>query len=539
MRPLNKFRGFMVLLMQPTFGPVTQARNGVRRCRQSSDVRRRIGVRVGSIATRTRELVLISFAQSAAATARLRGIGGVNKDHVDTRRFGFVDDIVLKLAKRPTVKPCADPLPCFDAVSDMGQIFETHHADAFLYSMVADTAADCVVDIAHASRLSTRGVLQSLFSRLAAVGLKSFAKCNMQIALMARLLTPKHQSGGRTRQPILSNVDAHNRVIRAFWSFGHVQSDIEIPHALATDQFGFLDSAHIQVGALVPSGQQSDDSAWSQCGQTQVVTPDAVGPLVVVHGAIGPEVDQRDITPKRLIGRANVAHGLTHHLRTQSETFSQVIVRPVMEVVLAKAAVVKCNASRFVAHARILTLHGLKALALPISDQQLVPSSDVFAALDVPLNRCSSNIARCTDKVRRRPQPITLNGVLESRKVREKAPCCSPFEDFNGISYGDGWRNRQKQVDVVGLNLFGDHGPRPVSADRIEQVIKRLRNVTGQYASAIFWAPNHMVRGLVNTIPVSKCSDHTHMVCGGDWKRNIGARFLPWLKSEVSARRVL
>ena len=83
--------------------------------------------------------------------------------------------------------------------------------------------------------------------------------------------------------------------------------------------------------------------------------------------------------------------------------------------------------------------------------------------------------------------------LLQFRMCDEKLSCRSPLQDSDHVCNGlRGWKT-EKQMDVVRLNLFGEHGIAALGADLREKRTQRLGDISRQYAFSILWAPHHIV----------------------------------------------
>lgn len=90
--------------------------------------------------------------------------------------------------------------------------------------------------------------------------------------------------------------------------------------------------------------------------------------------------------------------------------------------------------------------------------------------------------------------------LLQFRMCDEKLSCRSPLQDSDHVCNGlRGWKT-EKQMDVVRLNLFGEHGIAALGADLREKRAQRLGDISRQYASSILWAPHHMVSDLIHAV---------------------------------------
>ena len=83
----------------------------------------------------------------------------------------------------------------------------------------------------------------------------------------------------------------------------------------------------------------------------------------------------------------------------------------------------------------------------------LASSLDVFGALDVSPDGFGTHVAGRADIVRRRPKMPAPQGVPEQRIGGEKLARRGSLEDLYHLGDGDRRRERDEQMDVVGLGL--------------------------------------------------------------------------------------
>ncbi len=95
------------------------------------------------------------------------------------------------------------------------------------------------------------------------------------------------------------------------------------------------------------------------------------------------------------------------------------------------------------------------------------------------------------------PQPL-----LKCWKPLKQQASRNALEHLDGVGHGNGGRNAEKQMDVVRLNLLGDHRPISFRANRIQHRSHFLGHRSRQHVDPILRAPYHMVCGLVNTIAI-------------------------------------
>src|SRR5438270_628249 len=104
------------------------------------------------------------------------------------------------------------------------------------------------------------------------------------------------------------------------------------------------------------------------------------------------------------------------------------------------------------------------------------------------------------DVVRRRPQMPAPQPLLE--------PGAHPLEHLDRIGHRDGRGNADQQVDVIGLDLLGDHRPAAFATDRLKQRAHFSGDRARQHVTPVPRTPDHMVGRLVEAIPVGHQINH-------------------------------
>lgn len=92
---------------------------------------------------------------------------------------------------------------------------------------------------------------------------------------------------------------------------------------------------------------------------------------------------------------------------------------------------------------------------------------------------------------------------FEIRELAEQASCRCALQNLHSISNRNRWRNTQKQMYVIRLNLFRYNRPSALLTDRIQSVPSSLGNRAYQYVVAILRTPDRMVRCLMDAVPNS------------------------------------
>ena len=133
---------------------------------------------------------------------------------------------------------------------------------------------------------------------------------------------------------------------------------------------------------------------------------------------------------------------------------------------------------------------------------------DVFRTLDVALDGFGTDIPGGAHIVRRGPKAASPKLLAQRGKTGEQLARRRALDNLHRIRHRDGRRNTEKQVDVVWLNLLGDHRPPPFLADHIQQAIQRLCHLSCQQGFTILREPYQMVCRLIDAVPVVNYLHH-------------------------------
>jgi len=462
--------------------------------------------------------------QRATARARLAGVGGIDVLDSDSGRLGLVFDKALKLPERPAVQSRPHALAGLDAIADVGEVLHHDLGRAYALRFGNDRFARFVVNVGNASPLFAGDPPQLLFGALAAVGLQATTKGKVAVALVAQFPAAPHLARAGGSEVVFSDIHAHDgagcdgiRILR-------FDDEVEVPAPLAINQLGLFGLPRRHDATLVLAQHHRDGDAARKGVEAQALPLDGVGSLVEMDtGAV--EVHDRngfvllDATEffLRLVGFADREDGVADHLRAQRRLLAQASVGQAVQIHAVPAAMhhhCRHQAVAGIGISRLQRRQGRRLVGANIqanrssAQHELSPLGDMFGSLDIALDRLGTDVAGCADIVGGRPEISAPQSALEPGiPLKQLARRCS-FQDFDGIGHSNGGRNADKQVNVVGLNLLGDHRPATLRANCIQHHRHFLCHRPSQHISPILRTLNHMVCGLIDTVPVLNYIDH-------------------------------
>jgi len=460
--------------------------------------------------------------QRSTARARLAGVGGIDVLDRDPCRLGLVFDKALKLPECPAVQSRPHALAGLDAVADVGEVLHHDLGRPEAQRFGNDRFARFVVDVGNASPLFARDLPQLLFGALAAVGLQTTTKSKVAVALVAQFPAAPYLARAGGSEIVFSDIHAHDGAGCDWIRIFRFDDEIEVPAPLATNQLGLFGLARRQDATLVLAQHHRDGDAARKGVKAQALPMDGVGSLVEMDaGAVEVHCGYGGVLPDAaelllcFVGFADREDGVADHLGAQRRFLAQPGVGQVVQGHAVPAAMLHHRRHQAVAGIGISRLQRRQGRCLVGANIQanrgraqhgLSPLGDVFGSFDIAPDRLGADVAGCAD--RGRPGISAPQSALEpGMPLKQLARRCS-FQDFYGIGHSHGRRNADEQVDVVGLNLFGDHRPATLRTNRIQHHRHFLCRRPCQYISPILRTPNHMVCGLIDAVPVAGDVNH-------------------------------
>ncbi len=161
------------------------------------------------------------------------------------------------------MEPGPHSLPGFNSLSDIRQVFEREMRGPDMVSFPDNRPTRFVIDVGDPSPFCAGDLPEALLRTLAAVGLEATTEGQALITAMAERATTIHLAGTGGGKIVFPHIHAHHnghgRVHRL--RVRDLNDEIEIPLAVATDQFGFFGKAHREELLLMLSGGHLDGHA--------------------------------------------------------------------------------------------------------------------------------------------------------------------------------------------------------------------------------------------------------------------------------------
>ncbi len=139
-------------------------------------------------------------------------------------------------------------------------------------------------------------------------------------------------------------------------------------------------------------------------------------------------------------------------------------------------------------------------------------SSDTLRTLGGTADGLGPLIARRADGLRRRPQLGAPRPLLRLNETVEAPPGRDGLEQLDDIGHGDTRRNAHKKVNVIRLDLPGDHRLPSFGVDRIHYRSRLVSHRSGQHVTPILRTPDPLVGHWIEMpfrLPIISIINHT------------------------------
>ncbi|OFZ69079.1 MAG: hypothetical protein A2V79_11705 [Betaproteobacteria bacterium RBG_16_56_24] len=259
-----------------------------------------------------------------AHRARLAGVRRVNVNHGQPSTLRFVSNKVLELPESPAMQSRSDALSGLDVGPDVRQVFHADFTRAGTDSLCNDGLAGFVVRMFHMPLFTTGDSAELAFSSPATVGLETTTMGKVDVPVMLEFSTAPDLASTGSCEVILTNITPHHATTGNRSDIGKIEGEIEIPDALADDQFGFFGCATSKQVALMLATNKRNLGTPCEGEQRKRVALDRVGALVEVDGR-GLEGNRRNrlvfgdafVGLERLVSIGHTMDSLAHHLATK------------------------------------------------------------------------------------------------------------------------------------------------------------------------------------------------------------------------------
>ncbi len=310
----------------------------------------RVGVSMGRETTlNTPECILrepVLTGNVEASAAFLRRISGINANHRDTGKFGFVFDIRSQLIEAPIGKPVSLPASGLDSLADTDQIFETDSTSGALRRL-NNGFRDAVINVFLISGLLTRYLFELAFSRSGTVTLKVATSVGENTPLAFDLCPAIDRAftiGGNIHNAEIDAQDIHSRITARI---GNVAGAGQIPFTSDKHQIR-LALAKRQKFALVFTGTPLDfDSPINSPDTDRIVRSKAENAIIIGLRRMFAEVSASLFI--KLVGIGDFGNATYDYLCRQSETLFTLVINKFVQGVLSERLSIPCTTANPVA----------------------------------------------------------------------------------------------------------------------------------------------------------------------------------------------
>ena len=455
--------------------------------------------------------MLAPCTQLPANRAGLARVGRIHVLHRDAYRARFVFHKALQLTERPAVQSGTHAPTRPDAFTDVGEILR-HDLGCPDPAGFRDNAfTRFMIDVSDTPPLSAGDLPECLSGTLAAVGLQTTTQGQMLIAPMAQGFTaPDPARAGGKR--IFPDIHAHHRTGCHRFCLVGFDNQIEKPATAAKHQFRFLRPTTLQDFSLVIPQDHRHQHASLQGVEGDRLPLERVGAVV--------EMDTRAVETQgrnsrilsdasegalRAIGFTYREDGIARHLCSEEGFLPQVAVAELVQGDSIPTARFLDKRHKTVACVGIGRPQCTQSLALfwgyvqpntGGAQHPLAPFRDVLGAFNITLNGLGTDHASRSNIIGRRPQVPAPH----YRRTLKQTSGADAFEHH--IRHGNSRRNTEKQVDVIRLDFFGDHGPASFATHTLEHGVYFGRYRAWQCVAPALRTPGHMVGRLIQAIPI-------------------------------------
>ncbi len=363
-----------------------------------------------------------------------------------------------------------------------------------------------------------------LFCASAAVGLETATQGEMAVATIAQATASEYPSQTMCREIVFADIHSHYRAGCDRLLVVGFDDEVEIPVPLPKRQFRLLRPAEGEDAPLVFPKTHRNDDASAQGIKRDGILLERVGALVEVDaGALEADCRNRRVfrNPSGylecLVRLADRKDGIAAHLAAQRSRGAHLRISALMQCHPFPDPMLANDGGKPLAGVRKVGLQRGKRRSLLWRRVQLdrrrahhglSPLGDVFGSFDVATDGFRADIAGGADVIGWRPGMSIPQPLLKCWKPLKQQASRNALEHLDGVGHGSGGRHAEKQMDVVRLNLLGDHRPISFRANRIQHRSHFLGHRSRQHVDPILRAAYHMVCGLVNTIAIGDNSLH-------------------------------
>jgi len=287
-----------------------------------SNVSGTVDVRVRHVTTLgTDKAVFNPLSQFMAYGAELAAVCRGHIIHGYSHALRLVSHKILQLPPCPAMQPGANPLPGFNPITNMGQVFQTNLGRAAGDSFSNNGFGYNVIYMRDVPTFIARDFAKTLFCALRTVGLETPTMSEVFISIMPQFTTIEHATAGSGRDVVFTDIATHDTVSSAWGGIRHIKDQIEKPLAFIANQFRFRCGTLRKKVRLIFAKNKWHLLTAIHGEQRKGITLDAIGPLIEMNG-LWLEYDQRNrfvfadtfIGFKRFVCARHFVDGIAGHL---------------------------------------------------------------------------------------------------------------------------------------------------------------------------------------------------------------------------------
>jgi len=457
-----------------------------------------------------------------ALTAFPRGVAGIDQQQRYSGERRFIGDKPPELRERPTVQNGSMHAPSPDPKANSLEVLHDNRP-LRAFGFRNDLLRDYVVGVRGKASFFAGKFLQATFGRASVLFLKLSPQASMPVANGANgaadvTLTVR----------IGSNVDhaeIHSQLLGSFRRrrFHRLTRSRQVEISPAVNQIGLAALGAKQFPLSRATHKRDVQASAGRPDRNPLLLDSPLQNAGIVSYA-SEWTERASCFPIQFVGVTNFCNTTHYHLCSQTKPLSGWPVRHMVKIVSPELLYVPCLFGEPVA-ALICLLERreergsllFRGLKLHLGcELHLASPPDVFRALDGTLNGFGTDVGGSPDVVRRRPERATPELLSDGGKGLEQRPRSRALQDLDRIGHGDGGRQGNNQVHLVGLDLQRPNAPYPLRANCVQ------RNAASQHRVAVLRTPHHVVSRLTDCIAIANNFHSYHMLAN--------KRLLPQLK---------
>jgi len=298
--------------------------------------------------------------------------------------FGFVLNQRLQLMEGPSVKTAAYFFARPNPLSDIGQIFHNDCSCVRLYRLLDNLLAHYVIDLLDAAGFFARDLLQKLFGRLSAVGLKTAPFRQKFMSFMTDFSSAKKFSAARCSKNVFTKIYSYYALFLANRLIWQIQDQIEVPVSLPKGKFGFFGDSLRKIRLLKGTHLHFNTHSTLQGIERKGISLQGIGSFIKMDTSIFVKSDNRHILTFHnafvFIRLTDGKNRIANHLGPQLRGSPDGSVANVMEGNTIPTSMLDCKRDNLIATTQKFISQRLKLIRLFFSQFKLYADSPFHRA---------------------------------------------------------------------------------------------------------------------------------------------------------------